>query len=349
MAGRSVARGLIAGLLTLVSLSAMAADVQVSTYDWDPEPIPNGATATFSIVVASSGGSVSDAKLAVDVSSKFEVDPGNIPAGCALSGAAGAQTLNCDLPTLESGGSYTFSYSATAVALGSANTTATISSATAADINTANDSLTVTPAVQAGADLTVTQADNLPDDTIAAGGVITYTLTANNAGPDATAAIKLTDNLPAASDFEYQNATGTNWSCAHSGTQVICTYTGPAITGALPPVSISGKVVRQTTGTITNGAFVTLTDSLVVEPNPGNNAAASLTTNIIAGSDMRVSKDMPAIIVRGTDATVTLGIYNDGPQTISGATITDTIVSNFTLGTMPARWQMATAGFSRFR
>ncbi|MBC9035189.1 carboxypeptidase regulatory-like domain-containing protein [Sphingomonas sp. JC676] len=329
-------RRILVVLALLAPLQAFAADLQVSGYSWLPDPVPNGAVTQFTVRVTNNGpGTVSDAVVTIAVSSRFRVAAGDFPSYCALSGAIGSQMLTCSLPTLAVG-DRTFTYSATAIATGSANTTATISSATAGDSNAANDALTVTPAVQTGADLSVVKNDGLATHTLAAGGIISYQIVVTNAGPDTTSAIRLTDNLPPASDFQYQSAGGTNWNCSNSGTTVTCNYGGGAATGALPTITVTGKVIRQSSGTITNNAFASLTNPLVLDPDAANNAAAPVVTTILEGSDLRASKAMPATIVEGSGTTINLTIFNDGPQAVAGATISDTIASNFTLGTMPA-------------
>ncbi|MGK6354347.1 SdrD B-like domain-containing protein [Sphingomonas sp. DT-207] len=325
-------RRLFVVLALCAAAPAFAADLQVSTYTWAPDPVPNGATTQFSVRVTNNGpGSVGDAVVTIAVSSRFRVDPGNFPSYCAVSGATGSQTLTCNLPNLAQG-DFNFNYTATAIAIGSANTVATISSAIAGDANAANNSLTVTPAVQIGANLRTTKSDNLPGGTIVAGGVINYSLNVFNDGPDATNAIRVTDNLPPATDLVYQAASGTNWSCSQSGVQVVCNYTGAAVIGALPPVTVTGRVVAPTAGTITNNAFASLTSALVLDPNGANNAAPPVVTQIQPGSDLRATKTMTQQNLVGSNSTITIGIINDGPRSISGATISDTIGSYFTIG-----------------
>lgn len=331
----SVLRRVLVVLALLAPLPAIAADLQVSGYSWLPDPVPNGAETQFTVRVTNNGpGTVSDAVVTIAVSSRFRVDAGDVPSFCSLSGAIGSQALTCNLASFAVG-DRSFSYNATAIATGSANTTATISSATAGDTNAANDALTVTPAVQAGADLSVVKDDGLPTNTLAAGGVISYQILVTNAGPDTTSAIRLTDNLPPASDFQYQSAGGTNWSCSNGGTTITCNYSGAAVTGVLPAITVTGRVIRQSSGTITNNAFASLTNPTVLDPNGTNNAAAPVVTTILEGSDLRAAKSMPATIVEGTNVTIDLTLFNDGPQPVSGATISDTIAANFTIGALP--------------
>ncbi|AJA07027.1 conserved repeat domain protein [Sphingopyxis fribergensis] len=332
-----VARFVWLAIAMLVAAPAWAADLQVSAYTWAPDPVPNGAATEFTVRLTNNGpGSVSDTVVSIAVSNRFRVDPGNFPSYCSLSGATGSQTLTCNLDAFAVG-DRSFTYSATAIAVGSANTVATVSSATAGDTNAANDVLIVTPAVQNGADLSLVKNDGLSGGSIVAGGIISYQLTASNAGPDATAAVRVVDNLPPASDFQFLSAGGSNWNCSRSGTTVTCLYSGTAATGALPPITIAGRVIRQSSGTITNTAFAELTVPTVLDPNGNNNAAPAVVTTILEGTDLRAAKAFSAAtIVEGTSANVTLTIFNDGPQSVTGATISDTFASNFAIGALPA-------------
>lgn len=319
-----------------VAGAAAAADIQVSSYSWLPDPVANGARADFTIRVSNNDlETITDAVVTVAVPANFTVLAASLPSYCTLSGAPGGQTLTCDLPALP-GGDFSIGYSATATATGSRTSTATISSATNVDLNPGNESLTVAPAVQSGADLTVTKTDNESDHSIPGGGVLTYTLTASNAGPDATAAIRLTDNLPAAGDFEFISAAGDDWTCTHVAATVVCNYTGAPLRGALPPVNIKGRVLASG-GTITNNAFVGLTSPVVLDPNGENNAAVPVVTTIEPGADLAAGKTMPATIIQGDEADIELTIRNTGPLTVAGAVIVDTIAPEFEILTpLPA-------------
>lgn len=311
-----------------VASAAAAGDLQVSSYTWSPDPVANGAQTDFTIRVSNNDAdTVSDAVVTIAVPANFTVSAGGLPAYCFLSGAPGAQVLTCDLPAL-TGGDFTFVYSATATTPGSRASTATISSSTNIDSNPGNDSLAVAPAVQSGADLSVTKDDGEPDNSIPAGGILTYTLAVLNAGPDATGAIRLTDNLPAGSDFEFISAVGSQWTCSHVSGTVVCNYNGPPVQGALPLVTVRGRVLA-TGGTITNNAFVGLTSATVLDPDPMNNAATPVVTTIEPGADLVAQKTMPATIIQGNDAIIALRIRNAGPLTVAGAAIVDEIAPEF--------------------
>ncbi|MFK0300064.1 SdrD B-like domain-containing protein [Brevundimonas sp. NPDC090276] len=311
-----------------VAGAAAASDLQVSSYTWSPNPVANGARATFTVRATNNGPDpVNDAVVTIAVPSHFSVAAGTFPADCSLSGAVGAQTLTCAMPPM-AGGDASIVFSADAISAGSRTTTASISSPTNVDANPANNSLPVSPAVREGADMSVVKDDGEPDDSIPAGGILTYTLQAKNAGPDATAAIRVTDNLPAASNFEFISAAGSDWTCNRSGVTVACNYNGAALIGDLPPITIKGKVLA-TGGTITNNAFVGLTSPLVLDPNTANDVATPVVTMIEPGADLSAQKAMPATIILGDSADITLTIRNAGPLTVDGAVIVDEIAPEF--------------------
>ncbi len=337
----TVLKCLLAVMAMMTSATAVAADLQLTDYTSTPEPVANGADATFSIRVTNNGpGSVANPVVTIAVSDRFEVidAAGNFPSYCSVAGAVGNQTLTCALPALATGpaNSQTFSYTARARAIGSSNTTASIAASGNSDGNSGNNALTITPTVRAGADLSVTKTASAAS--VPAGALLNYTLTARNTGPNDSGAIRVVDNLPPAGDYQFTGASGTGWTCGQSGLQVTCDYSGAAQQGAYPAITITGRVTKATAGTITNNAFAQSRDAQILDPNAGNDAAAPVVTTITDGSDLAAVKTMsPSTIIVGDAATITLSIRNDGPQSVpAGTRIVDTIASNLTIGAMPA-------------
>ncbi len=331
---RRIAHVLAFVCAAFASLPALAGDLQLTDYSYAPDPVANGSPAVFTIRVTNNGpGTINNAVVTVNLSDRFAA-PTTIPGYCSVAGAV--MTCNLTAPLLVgAGNSQTFTYTAPAAQVGSSNTTATISAAGNTGNITGNDSLTITPTVRQGADLSL--AKTASATSVPAGAPLNYTLTASNAGPDVSNAVRIVDNLPAASDYQYISASGTGWTCALSGTTVACNYSGAAATGTYPPVTINGKVVKSINGTVTNIASVQSSSTLIRDDNGANDTAPSVVTTITTGSDLRASKLMSSEIIIGTTVNISLKIHNDGPQSVpKDATISDTIDSSLTIGTLPS-------------
>ena len=121
-----------------------------------------------------------------------------------------------------------------------------------------------------GADLSVAKSGS--PNPVEVGGLLTYTLTVTNAGPDTASAITVTDQLPP--EVAYSDASGAGWSCGHGGGMVTCTR--PSLAVAVAPDIVIRVTAPGQTGTITNTATVS---SQVVDPRPNDNSA-KITTQI---------------------------------------------------------------------
>ena len=126
------------------------------------------------------------------------------------------------------------------------------------------------------ADLAITKTDGVT--TATAGGSLTYTITASNAGPDNATGAIVTDTLPA-------SLTGATWTCVGAGGGT-CTAAGsgnitdtvnlPA--GASVAYTLSGTVVPDATpGDATSTAALTPPAGFS-DPSPTNNSASAITS-----------------------------------------------------------------------
>lgn len=112
------------------------------------------------------------------------------------------------------------------------------------------------------ADLALTKTDS--QDPAPTGRNLTYTLTANNNGPDPAEGVVVLDQLPP--DVTFVSATPSQGSCNESAGVVICSL-GTLANGATATVTI--VVIPRLAGLITNTASVSASLS---DPIPGNNA-----------------------------------------------------------------------------
>jgi uncharacterized repeat protein (TIGR01451 family) len=163
-------------------------------------------------------------------------------------------------------------------------------------------------------DLAVTKTD--APDPVLAGQQLTYTVKVTNNGPAAATGVTVSDSLPAGVTFV--SATSTQGSC--SGTSTITCSLGAVLAGGSATVTI--KVRPTTPGTITNTASVSADGS---DPSPGNNSATA-TTKVNPAADLSVTKtDAPDPVHIGQALVYTIKVTNNGPQTATGVTLSDTL------------------------
>jgi uncharacterized repeat protein (TIGR01451 family) len=212
-----------------------AADLSV-TKTAGADAVYAAGTTAYTIVVANAGPSAADGAIFTDPA-VLGLDVTNVTCGSAIGGAAcpteGNTTVNAMqgagivISTLPSGGSVTFSVTATVTATdGTVQNTATIAppqdtTDLFTDDNTASDEDAVTPV----ADLAITKTDS--PDPVLVGGVVTYTMAVSNSGPSTATDVTVTDTLP--SGVTFVSAAGTDWLCEESNGTVTCTRAALAV------------------------------------------------------------------------------------------------------------------------
>ncbi len=338
-----------------VAQAATAVDLSVSAYTWAPDPVVRGGTSSFS-VTATNNALVSAADtltLAIDLPPNISFAGQSTPANCAFNLVASPNTLTCTKTLLAAQATWTVNFNGAGATFGVQTTTATVSSSTNVDPNAGNDALTKNATVINGADLGITKTG--PGGCVTAtpcnansGSIISFTLHVTNAGPDAATTFQVIDNLPAVTDFTYQSAAGTNWTCAAVGITLTCDYSGPSISlnGAAPDITVTGRIITPN-GTITNGASVRSTDGSTPDPIAGNNGPSLVVVNVAAGTDLRANKSMVSVATGltsyavGEAVNLTLSATNLGPQAATTVTVTDLVSSDFTIGALPSGCTLA--------
>jgi uncharacterized repeat protein (TIGR01451 family) len=221
--------------------------------------------------------------------------------------------------------------------------TASVSSGTN-DPNLANNTASVLTlvgdATSANIVVTMTAAPN----PVQAGNQLTYTVTVHNNGPAATSSITLADTIPAHTTFFSLAQTGTTWSCPAPGTAVSCTI------ASLPPgATTTFTLILTVTAGTASGTVITNTASTSTstpDPNPSSNSATVNVTVASAGQyDLSVtSSALPNPVTAGNNVTFLLNFANNGPNSVSNVTYTDTVPANTTFVslTLPAGVTCAT-------
>jgi uncharacterized repeat protein (TIGR01451 family) len=198
-----------------------------------------------------------------------------LPSGVTYDSATPSQgscsetsgTVTCALGTIASGQSGTVDIKVRPQAEGSVSNTASVAS-DAFDPNASDNSASADTGVTASADLSLTKSD--APDPIAAGQLLTYTLTAGNAGPSSATGVQVTDTLP--SGVTYDSATPSQGSCSEASGTVTCAL-GTIASGQSGTVEIT--VHPNTEGSPENTAVIS---SDVYDPSPADNSASASTT-----------------------------------------------------------------------
>ena len=247
-----------------------------------------------------------------------------VPAGASTCGAgSGSGSINTTV-NLVAGGSATFTVVATIsqTATGALDNTATIGApGGVVDPDATNNSATDTDSLTPTVDLAIVKADG--QATAVPGSADTYTITITNSGPSAATGASVTDTLPGI-------FTGATWTCtANLGS---CPASGSGDIGTTVDIQSGGTVTFTLTGTIAPGASGQLVNTVTVtapsgtlEPNTNNNSATDTDTLTPQADLVAAKSDGVTAVAAGTPVTYTITITNNGPSSVMGAPVSDTV------------------------
>ena len=280
-----------------------------------PSPAVPGSTLTYTVTVANGGPSPAvNVVLTDDIPAslsgvEFSIDGGATFFPWVSPYALGTLTAGASRTILIRG---TLSFSA----VGEITNTAVVRSDTP-DPNPDNNTFTVvTPVTPVGpsADLAIrkTSAPN----PVQPGGILTYTLTISNAGPDAAQNVTLRDNVPAdVTGVEFSLNQGATWQ-PWSGSVNL----GTLAAGGRIAVLLRGTVAASASASILNTAVVS---SDTPDPDPSNNSDTNR-TDVGTFADLAVTKSAQAnLAVPGERLTYTITVTNYGPANAENVTLFD--------------------------
>ncbi|MDD4287687.1 MAG: hypothetical protein PHN33_05060, partial [Candidatus Peribacteraceae bacterium] len=176
-----------------------------------------------------------------------------------------------------------------------------------------------------GADLSVLKTAT--ENSVTAGGVIHYSVTATNNGPATATNVVIADVIPANLIF---NAGQSTASCVlnGNGTSVLCnnfnltsgqsrTFTIAFTVPAGFPCGGTNAIVNQATVSSSQG-----------DPVTANNTSTTVTTPVtcpIPQADLSIRKSGPSSVLRGDTVTYTVTVENAGPNTATNVVVSDVI------------------------
>jgi uncharacterized repeat protein (TIGR01451 family) len=276
---------------------------------------PNvGDTITYTITLSNSG---PDAATGVTVN-----EP--VPSGLTFisattsTGSYDSVTGNWIVGTIANGGGAVLTLTARVVSSAAQTNTASITHADQFDPQTGNNTANATETPQQ-ADLSVTKAVSNPTPNV--GDTITFTVTVNNAGPNAATNVVLKDQLPAGLTFVsattskgvYDPSTG-DWTVGTVGS------------GAAESLTLNARVTGS--AALTNTATIFHSDQF--DPDPANNTASVSETPEQADLAVvkTVSNTKPNL---GDVITYTVTLTDKGPNAATNVVVHDLVPAGLTI------------------
>lgn len=323
LAGRL--RKILVGCIGLVcSTAALASDIQISQLTDSPDPAIRGGEITYSIAILNSANDTANdvmLSMPLPLTTSFV----SVNNGACIHNGGSPGTVICNLGSVTGDGLGNPVTNIDLVIRSSAATGGTLAftatgSTSSADTNPANDSLTQNTTINDGADLVTSVSDS--SDPVIAGSNLTYTITAQNLGPNDAASVSVVNTLPVG--MSYVSASGAGWSCGVAGQNVTCTRASINDGASAPNISIVGQIIGAINGTITNVVAISATTG---DPVPNNNTTTE-DTLVDVGADLTITKTASSPVIGGGAVTFTLAPRNNGPFEAATVVVTDTIPGN---------------------
>ncbi|MEI6678011.1 MAG: cadherin-like domain-containing protein, partial [Mariniphaga sp.] len=274
-----------------------------------------GQPIIFTLTVTNNGPSAATGVAASDPIPSGYIYVSNSTATGNYNSGTGAWTIG----NIANGATATLAITATVQASGTYANTATVSS-TNADQTSGNNSSTITPVPGAISDLSITKTVN--NATPYAGGIVEFTLTANNAGPSAATGVVVTDLLPAGYTYVSNTTPSAGSFVSETGKWTI----GNLANGSSATLKISAKV--NASGSYANSATIATTD----QPDPVSSDNSAIVTPVpVAQADVSIIKTVDTTTPKmGNNVVFTLTVTNNGPSSAAGVSATDVIPSGYT-------------------
>jgi uncharacterized repeat protein (TIGR01451 family) len=286
-----------------------------------------GQNVTYSIVASNAGPS---AVVGATVSDTLPTSLTNATWTClptnAICPSSGSGNISAGVD-IGAGGSVAFTLTARLDpgATGPLANTATITPPGGFTDSTAGDnSSTATNNTTPAGDLSITKTNNV--STLLPGSPTTYVIVVSNAGPSVVTNATLADAVP-------DSIINTTWTCAVSTGTGSCTTasgSGNAVSqlislGSASSITLTVSGTLSPTapaGSITNTATVSVPSGFT-DANSGNNSATDVDTAVPTG-DLSITKtDNITTATPGATNTWTIVVANNGPSTVTSATLSD--------------------------
>ncbi|MGH9181744.1 MAG: S8 family serine peptidase, partial [Acidimicrobiales bacterium] len=231
-----------------VSVGAVARQANLSiTATGTPNPVTAGQNLTYTLTIANQGPETADGVTVTDLLPATAVP---VSATASQGSCAGGATATCGLGTLVSGANATVTVVAAPQTRGQIRNVASVT-ANQRDLDLANNRAelvtTVNP-LPGLSDLSITMTDS--PDPVPGGGMLSYTMTVTNRGPDEVGGVAVTDPIPSGAALV---SSGPSQGACVGTTEVTCNL-GTLAIGASATVTV--VVGAPGHGSISNTASV---------------------------------------------------------------------------------------------
>ena len=303
-----------------VSLSGVNADLSITKTDGVTTATPGGSV-TYTVTAGNAGpNAATGATVADTFPASLTCTWTCVGAGGGTCAASGVGNIN-DTVNLPNGASvtYTASCSISAAATGTLSNTATVTApAGVTDPTPGNNSATDSDTLAASADLAITKTDGVT--TATAGGSVTYTIAASNAGPSNAPGATVADTFPASETCTWTCVGAGGGTCTASGSGNI-NNTVNLPSGGSVTYTASCAVSAAATGTLSNTATVSAPGG-VTDPTPCNNSATDSDT-LTRSADVAVSiSDARQYVMRGETLNYSIVVANAaGPSQVQASVL----------------------------
>ncbi|MDQ8043621.1 MAG: CARDB domain-containing protein, partial [Patulibacter sp.] len=290
-----------------------------------PATLNPGSNATFTYTVKNNGPNTATGIVFTDP----------LPSGVTLvsatpsqgSACTGTSTVSCAIGTLANGASATVTVVVTAGLSTAGTTVSNPGSVTETDYdpNTADNSSTASVTVNPAADLRTTVTAT--PTTSHVGDTVDYLVTVNNDGPSPAAGSTVALDLPdGATIVSVTPSSGV--TCPATGDPRTCTL-GTLASGAAPTIAV--RVTLTNANANANATLAASAATTTFDPATGNNSA-SASSAVDAAADLKLTETVsPTSVNPGSNATYTFTVKNNGPNTSTGISLSDTLPAGVTV------------------
>ncbi|MEZ6115191.1 MAG: SdrD B-like domain-containing protein [Pirellulaceae bacterium] len=244
--------------------------------------------------------------------------------------ASGSGNIS-DTVDMTVGSTITYAVTATVVdgATGTIENTATVTPSSAnIETDPDNNTSSETDTIPEIFDLAIVKTNGVTE--VTPGETLTYQITVSNEGTAAVSGATVADSFPSSlTNVSFTSTTtgGASGNTASGSGNISDTVNLPV--GSTIVYSVSGTVSPSATGQISNTATVASPTS-VTETNLDNNSSTHIDT-LTPEVDLVITKtDNVTTVVPGESVTYDIVVRNQGPSTVTGATVSDTFPATLT-------------------